>query len=284
MCPVPEDRSGEGARHLAEHVEKLFGELEAQADPHVRDLALDLLGTVMRMHREALETIIGFAKSLHSPEEILAAMSDDPLVSTLLMSHSLLPATLEERVQTALDQVRGYQHMHGGDAELLGVEDGVVKLRLLGACHGCGSSLITLRAGIEKAIKDAVPEIVDIQVEGLLQTTSASINVDQIGARRKGWRAVPDYEEVPFGAMRAFEVDGESVLFCRAFGSIYAFRNVCPEGGGPLQEGTLEGFVLRCPCHGHAFDIRSGRGVDRPDLTLQPLPTGWDKGHLRVAV
>ena len=65
-----------------------------------------------------------------------------------------------ERVRTVLDKVRVNLQADGGDAELVEVTgDGVVKLRLKGACRGCPMSQMTLKRGIERAIKEEIPEV-----------------------------------------------------------------------------------------------------------------------------
>lgn len=70
----------------------------------------------------------------------------------------------KERVQEALDQIRPAIQMDGGDVELVDVtEDNVVQLRLMGACHGCPMSMLTLQAGIERIIKARVPEIQGVE-------------------------------------------------------------------------------------------------------------------------
>jgi Fe-S cluster biogenesis protein NfuA len=67
---------------------------------------------------------------------------------------------MEAKIRKALDKVRVNLQADGGDAELVEVtEDGVVKLRLKGACHGCPMSQMTLKRGIERAIKADVPEV-----------------------------------------------------------------------------------------------------------------------------
>jgi Fe-S cluster biogenesis protein NfuA len=67
---------------------------------------------------------------------------------------------MEQRVRDALDKVRVNLQADGGDAELVEVTgEGVVKVRLRGACHGCPMSQMTLKRGIETAIKAAVPEV-----------------------------------------------------------------------------------------------------------------------------
>ena len=66
-------------------------------------------------------------------------------------------ATINDQVQEVLDKLRPFLLRDGGDCELVDVEDGVVKLRLLGACGSCPSSTITLKAGIERALLEEVP-------------------------------------------------------------------------------------------------------------------------------
>ena len=68
--------------------------------------------------------------------------------------------TLREKVQSALDKVRPSLQADGGDVQLVDVgDDGVVKVRLTGACGGCPMSQMTLRMGIERILKQNVPEV-----------------------------------------------------------------------------------------------------------------------------
>ena len=73
--------------------------------------------------------------------------------------------TLEQvqQVQDVLDKLRPFLLRDGGDCELVDVEDGIVKLRLLGACGSCPSSTITLKAGIERALLEEVPGISEVE-------------------------------------------------------------------------------------------------------------------------
>jgi Fe-S cluster biogenesis protein NfuA len=67
---------------------------------------------------------------------------------------------MNEKVQQAIDQIRPALQADGGDVELVGVgDDGVVKVRLKGACHGCPMAQMTLKNGIEKHLKKMIPEI-----------------------------------------------------------------------------------------------------------------------------
>ncbi|MGN1400245.1 MAG: NifU family protein [Bacillus sp. (in: firmicutes)] len=70
---------------------------------------------------------------------------------------------MNEQVQEVLDKLRPFLLRDGGDCELVDVEDGIVKLRLLGACGSCPSSTITLKAGIERALLEEVPGVVEVE-------------------------------------------------------------------------------------------------------------------------
>lgn len=68
--------------------------------------------------------------------------------------------TIKERVLNALNKIRPYLQADGGDIELLEVTDDMsVRVKLTGACHGCPYSMMTLKAGVEKAVRQEVPEI-----------------------------------------------------------------------------------------------------------------------------
>ena len=71
---------------------------------------------------------------------------------------------LRERVEEVLGQVRPALQAHGGDVELVEVgEDGVVKVKLQGACRGCPMSQMTMTMGIEAALKEEIPEVAAVE-------------------------------------------------------------------------------------------------------------------------
>lgn len=72
---------------------------------------------------------------------------------------SVAEETLFQRVDSALDQIRPAIRMDGGDVELVDVEGGIAKVRMVGACGGCPMSTMTLKMGIERAIRQQVPEV-----------------------------------------------------------------------------------------------------------------------------
>lgn len=75
-----------------------------------------------------------------------------------------MPNSKERRIQEILDQIRPALHADGGDVEFLGFdeEDGIVHLRLMGACESCPISMLTLKEGIERRIRSTVPEVTEV--------------------------------------------------------------------------------------------------------------------------
>jgi Fe-S cluster biogenesis protein NfuA len=72
--------------------------------------------------------------------------------------------TLKEKVEKALESVRPLLHSDGGNVELVDItEDGIVKVKLTGACGGCPMSAMTLQHSIASAIKEAAPEVKEVQ-------------------------------------------------------------------------------------------------------------------------
>ena len=77
---------------------------------------------------------------------------------------------LREKVTKSLETIRPALQLDGGDVELVDIEDGVVKVRLEGACHGCPMAAMTLQMGIERVLKRDVPEIKGVEaVSGLFE-------------------------------------------------------------------------------------------------------------------
>jgi Fe-S cluster biogenesis protein NfuA len=69
---------------------------------------------------------------------------------------------MREKVEAALKEIRPSLQADGGDVELVDVENGIVKVRMTGACGGCPMSQMTLKQGIERRIKEAIPEILSV--------------------------------------------------------------------------------------------------------------------------
>ncbi len=68
-----------------------------------------------------------------------------------------------EEVKKALEEIRPLLQADGGDVELVGVENGIVRLKLVGACSGCAMAKMTLKMGIEKKLRESVPQIKGVE-------------------------------------------------------------------------------------------------------------------------
>ncbi|HSV31838.1 MAG TPA: NifU family protein [Atribacteraceae bacterium] len=70
---------------------------------------------------------------------------------------------MREQVEKALEKVRGFLQNDGGDVELVAIENGVVKVRLKGMCSSCPMSMITMKDGIERVVKEEVPGVKSVE-------------------------------------------------------------------------------------------------------------------------
>jgi Fe-S cluster biogenesis protein NfuA len=77
------------------------------------------------------------------------------------MKRSIIP--MKEKIEKALNDIRPALQADGGDVELVEVENNIVKVRLKGACAGCPMSQMTIKQGIERYLKKAVPEIAGVE-------------------------------------------------------------------------------------------------------------------------
>lgn len=84
------------------------------------------------------------------------------------MNMGLNKEELTEKINTALEQLRPFLNADGGDMELVEItDDAIVRVRLLGACSDCSMSMMTLKAGLEEAVKKAAPEIQSVEAVNL---------------------------------------------------------------------------------------------------------------------
>ena len=72
---------------------------------------------------------------------------------------------MKEKVEAVLDKIRPSLEADGGNVELVDVKDGIVKVKLIGACAGCPMSTMTLKNGIERILKNEIPEVKEVVQE-----------------------------------------------------------------------------------------------------------------------
>ena len=191
---------------LVERVQELLGSLDEIADPVAQHRVQELIGTVLELYGAGLERVLGIVDDAGDDAlGIRQALLDDGVVSSLLLIHGLYPISLEERVVEALDSVRPFLASHGGNVELLGVEEGVARLRLVGSCDGCPASAATLENALKEAIDATAPDLLGLEVEGVVgledqaeEPAGLSLPLVQVGAPTLPMADAP-YTECPSG-------------------------------------------------------------------------------------
>ena len=175
-------RDGPNSTEVAARIERLLDDLAGLGDPRAVEAAEELVRLLMQLYGAGLERVVEMvADDENGGDRLLAKLAGDPLIEGLLVLHGLHPIDIEERVQGALEQVRPYLHSHAGGVEFLGLdEDYVVHLRLEGSCEGCPSSIATVKLAIERAIRETVPEVADIEVENLSEPAQPATGLLQI--------------------------------------------------------------------------------------------------------
>ena len=170
-----------------EKIEGLVRKIENLPDPEARTSAIALVQALMEFHGGGLERAMEIiAESGEGGYAVFDRFAEDDLVGSLLLLYGLHPHPIETRITQALDKVRPYLDSHGGNVELLGVADGVVRLRMQGSCKSCPSSAMTLKLAIEEAIYAAAPDVVTIEAEGVeLPPTVSKSGFVQIGKAPK---------------------------------------------------------------------------------------------------
>jgi len=260
---------------LVTRVEELTARIEPGGD------AEQLAGALMDLYGEGLVRIFD-AIAEDGSEALRAKLTEDGVVASLMLIHDLYPVPLEERVQEGLDSVRPYMESHGGNVELLGIEDGIAKLRLEGSCNGCAASASTLELAVEQALQATAPDLEGIDVEGVVAPPEpvGTFELPMVGggAPASGWQALDGVDVAPGKVASA-----NGLVIANVAGSLLAYRNRCAGCGGALDHGDLVGGTLVCPACARGFDLpRAGRSDD--GLQLSPVPLLRDGDTVRVAV
>ena len=277
------------AADLTQRINRITAALERVPDPEARALAEDLAASILELHGEGLERLLA---ELDGNQRL--RMADDGVVGSLLLIHGLHPVPLEERVSRALEEVRPYMKSHGGDVELVDIEDGVARLRLKGSCNGCGASSSTLELAVEKALQEAAPDLLGMDVEGAVESRITGTPLPLAPAGTNGdalpsldtWSVLEGTDDLEDDEIRAVQVAGRPLVVARVEGSLLAYLDRCAACGSSLTGATLSEGVLTCPSCARTFFLpRAGRSLDGERLQLEPVPLLADaRAGARVAL
>jgi Fe-S cluster biogenesis protein NfuA len=166
-------------RAVGDRLESLLAELRGRLELPAWELVEDAIGLVTDLYGGGLARVL----ELVSDDDV-DRLAGDELIASLLVLHGLHPSDLAQRVAAAIESVRPYMESHGGDVEVLGIDEdeGVLHLRMLGSCDGCASSSVTLQLAVKEALERTAPEIVHIDV---VDETPAAAPVFPVELTRK---------------------------------------------------------------------------------------------------
>jgi Fe-S cluster biogenesis protein NfuA len=161
--------NGTDVRELPARIEALLDGLGQSGDPAVAERADELVAAVVTLYGEGLGRIVELVSAAPGGDQLVREFAADSLVGNLMLLHELHPDDVSTRIQAALDRVRPYLGSHAGGIEFVGVDDlGVAHLRLQGSCDSCPSSSVTVQSSVERAVLEAAPEVVRVDVEGMV--------------------------------------------------------------------------------------------------------------------
>ena len=190
---------------LVERVQELLGSLDEIADPVAQNRVQELVGAVLELYGAGLERILGVLADAGEPAlPIRDAILDDGIVASLLLIHGLYPVALEDRVQQGLVNIRPFLAGHGGNVELISVENGIARLKLQGSCDGCPASASTLENALREAIDEVAPDLLGLEVEGVVglaeeQGAPAGLTLPMVQVGSSLPMADAPYTECPSG-------------------------------------------------------------------------------------
>lgn len=251
-----------------------------------RTRAIALKDAVEAFHKAGLTHIVRTLKADPRGKALLLDMVDDPGVYALFAMHGIVKADLRTRVARVIENVRPYTQSHGGDVELVDVRDGTVYVRMSGSCNGCSMSSVTLRNGVEEALREQCPEVTAIEVVPTEPEAAAPALVSiQRGGANAGWLAGPPLSELTDARPFRMEIkDGKSLVLLRFGDEVSAFHNECAHQGLPIDGGMvdIESRTITCPWHGFRFDCTNGECLTAPQAQLEQVPLRIDGGIVMV--
>jgi len=157
-----------GFRGDIQRIGALVQEIELIADPAVRATAKDMVQSLMDLHGATLEKALDIVAEAGDPGmAIIDRLGKDSLVSSVLILYGLHPDDIATRVEKAIDRLRSQLRKQGCEIELLGVNDGAIRIHVEAGSHTCGSTAKTVQAAVEEAIYDTAPDLVSLVIEGL---------------------------------------------------------------------------------------------------------------------
>lgn len=155
-----------GTEAVGRRLQELLARAERIPNESARALVYESLQSLLAFYGDGLGQLLKLVKESPSGNDVLERLAADPLVSGVLLIHGLHPVALETRLHAALDKLRPYFKSHGGNVELVSLENDFARLRLQGTCKTCPSSSVTLELAVRRALEEACPDLAGFAVDG----------------------------------------------------------------------------------------------------------------------
>jgi Fe-S cluster biogenesis protein NfuA/nitrite reductase/ring-hydroxylating ferredoxin subunit len=266
-----------------ERIQRLLEKIELLPYPAAKELINECMEAVLAFYGAGLNRILQVVSQDGAEgRKVYRDLVHDDVIKGLLLIHDLHPLNLEARLREALEKVRPYLKSHGGNVELVSLENDIAKLRLQGTCESCASSSVTLELAIRQAIEQACPDLVHFEVEGVAQEKA----VDSLMRRSTvtDWTEIKSAHQLEEGAWMPVRLGDIRLVVCKVNGTHYAYRNRCPACNMPLDTGSFEGGFISCALN-HRYDVvRAGHCEEIPTAHLDPLPLLVQDSVVKVAL
>jgi Fe-S cluster biogenesis protein NfuA len=156
----------QGTETVGRRLQELLARAERIPNESARALVYESLQSLLTFYGDGLGQLLKLVKEAPGADDVLQRLAGDPLVSGILLVHGLHPVALETRLLSALDKLRPYFKSHGGNVELVSLENEFARLRLQGTCKTCPSSSVTLELAVRRALEEACPDLIGFAVDG----------------------------------------------------------------------------------------------------------------------
>lgn len=271
-------------------MQALLEKVSQWPDAASKALMQECISEMLIFYGNGLERMIDLisGESNEIATKVLNKFMADPFINGLLILHDLHPFDMETRIHLALEKVRPYIQSHGGQIDLLSLENESAKIKLSGTCKTCASSSVTLELAVRQALEEYCPDLDNLEVEGLeVQKNNGkkiSSNEPQKEVRQAGgWITLIEVSNLSNNSPSFVMVEGLEIMVCKLNNSFYAYRNYCPACEMQLNSIIDGNGIITCRL-GHSFSIsNAGISIADPSLQLEPIPLFTENGAIKIA-
>lgn len=198
----------DGFQEQVRQLGELIARFDQMPDSSQKAAGKELIQLLMEVHGQGLERMLEIAfESEESGRVLIDRMGKDDVVGPLLLLYSLHPDAFETRVHRALEGLRSRLRKLSCAIELLSLEEGAVRVRVVRGGHSCGSSVNEVRAIVENGIYELAPDVSSVEISGLEEPSSTGfVALETLVGRNGNVTSVArDRQEIQAGMPAEFQ-------------------------------------------------------------------------------